>query len=149
MIAPQKFEFLVNSRHGIPGITTLPAAGFRRAKSAIAGWPGYQPTPLLTLPGIADVAAVRIKHEGSRFGLGSFKALGGAYAVANLLTAELSRRRVAPSRRPRRDVCGPGRRAIPERHTRRHCHLRDRRQSRPLGCLGGGTVSLPLRYLCA
>jgi diaminopropionate ammonia-lyase len=95
MTDPQKFEFLVNPRHGIPGITILPTAGFRRAKAAITRWPGYEPTPLLALPGVADVAEVRIKHEGSRFGLGSFKALGGAYAVANLLASELSRRGVA------------------------------------------------------
>jgi diaminopropionate ammonia-lyase len=97
MIDSQKFQMLENPRHGVPGITILPAAGFRRAKAVITGWPGYEPTPLLTLPGIADVAEVRIKNEGSRFGLGSFKALGGAYAVANLLTSELSRRNVAPS----------------------------------------------------
>ncbi|WP_158925935.1 diaminopropionate ammonia-lyase [Acidisphaera sp. S103] len=95
MIDPQKFDWLVNPRHGTPGVTILPTAGFRRAKATITGWPGYEPTPLLTLPGIADVAEVRIKHEGSRFGLGSFKALGGAYAVANLLAAELSRQDIA------------------------------------------------------
>lgn len=95
MIDPQKFEWLVNPRHGTPGVTILPMAGFRRAKATITGWPGYEPTPLLTLPNIAEVAEVRIKHEGARFGLGSFKALGGAYAVANLVTAELSRRGIA------------------------------------------------------
>ena len=100
MTDPQKFDWLVNPRHGAPGITILPAAGFRRAKATITGWPGYAPTPLLTLSGVADVAEVRIKHEGGRFGLGSFKALGGAYAVANLLTAELSRRGVASAAAP-------------------------------------------------
>ena len=50
-----------------------------------------------TLPPIGGVSQIRIKDEGSRFGLGSFKALGGAYAVANLLAAELSRRGVARS----------------------------------------------------
>jgi diaminopropionate ammonia-lyase len=94
------FRLLVNPRHGIPGVTVLPAGGFRRAKAAITAWPGYAPTPLHDLPRIAEevgVATIRIKDEGSRFGLGSFKALGGAYAVANLLAAELSRRGVALS----------------------------------------------------
>ena len=100
MIDPQKFELLINPRHGVPGVTVLPASGFRRAKAAITGWSGYAPTPLRTLPAIADVSVVRIKDEGSRFGLGSFKALGGAYAVANLLTAELARRNVASSATP-------------------------------------------------
>ena len=100
MIDPHKFDWLVNPRHGVPGITILPTAGFRRAKATITSWPGYEPTPLLALPSVADVAEVRIKHEGGRFGLGSFKALGGAYAVANLLTAELSRRGVASAAAP-------------------------------------------------
>jgi diaminopropionate ammonia-lyase len=100
MIAPQKFALLINPRHGVPGVTVLPAGGFRRAKAAITGWSGYQPTPLRTLPNSADVSVVRIKDEGSRFGLGSFKALGGAYAVANLLTAELARRNVIPAATP-------------------------------------------------
>jgi diaminopropionate ammonia-lyase len=91
------FELLVNPRHGVPGVTILPAAGFRRARAAITAWPGYAPTPLLTLADFAEAGVVRIKHEGSRFGLGSFKALGGAYAVANLLAAELARRGVAAS----------------------------------------------------
>jgi diaminopropionate ammonia-lyase len=91
------FELLVNPRHGVPGVTILPAAGFRRAKAAITGWPGYAPTPLRALRSISDVAEVRIKDESSRFGLGSFKALGGAYAVANLLSAELARQGVVRS----------------------------------------------------
>jgi diaminopropionate ammonia-lyase len=95
MIEPHVFELLVNPRHGTPGVTILTAAGFRRAKAAITSWSGYEPTPLRTLPGIGGVAEVRIKDEGGRFGLGSFKALGGAYAVANLLAAELSRRGIA------------------------------------------------------
>ncbi|MEA2741232.1 MAG: diaminopropionate ammonia-lyase, partial [Acetobacteraceae bacterium] len=86
------FELLVNPRHGVPGVTILPTAGFRRARAAITSWPGYTPTPLRALAHIPGVAEVRIKDEGGRFGLGSFKALGGAYAVANLLASELSRR---------------------------------------------------------
>lgn len=58
------------------------------AKSEIQTWPGYAVTPLHDLKAIARqmaVASVHYKDEGSRFGLGSFKALGGAYAVARLL----------------------------------------------------------------
>jgi diaminopropionate ammonia-lyase len=94
------FELLVNPRHGTPGVVILPAGGFRRAKAAITGWSGYAPTPLLDLSRIAaevGVATVRMKDEGGRFGLGSFKALGGAYAVMNLLAATLSRNGVALS----------------------------------------------------
>lgn len=48
-------------------------------------------TPLHSLPGLAaklGVAAIHIKDEGHRLGLGSFKALGGAYAVTRLLLEE-------------------------------------------------------------
>ena len=55
----------------------------------------------------AGVAAVRLKDEAGRFGLGSFKALGGAYAVAQLLAAELARRGVAPAATRRRPA-SPG-----------------------------------------
>ena len=88
MIGPLPFSLFVNPRAGTPGIVVLPSAGFRRAKAAITSWPEYAPTPLRDLPEIArgaGVAAVRLKDEAGRFGLGSFKALGGAYAVAELL----------------------------------------------------------------
>lgn len=56
--------------------------------TSISAWPGYQPTPLKSLDGLArelGVATICYKDEGSRFGLGSFKALGGAYAVRCLI----------------------------------------------------------------
>jgi diaminopropionate ammonia-lyase len=88
------FTLFMNPRRGAPGIVTLPAAGFRRAKAEITGWDAYAPTPLLDLP---LPGTVRLKDEAGRFGLGSFKALGGAYAVANLLGDALSRQGIAPS----------------------------------------------------
>lgn len=54
------------------------------AAAVIREWEGYAPTPVHALPTLAasaGVAALYYKDEGSRFGLGSFKALGGAYAV--------------------------------------------------------------------
>lgn len=56
----------------------------RQAMRAISAWPGYAPTPLVALPSLAasiGVASLHIKHEGHRFELQSFKALGGAYVV--------------------------------------------------------------------
>jgi diaminopropionate ammonia-lyase len=78
---------------------TLSLAGFARARDVITAWPGYAPTPLVGLPALAaalDVAAIDYKDEGGRFGLGSFKALGGAYAVFRLLATELERRTGRP-----------------------------------------------------
>ncbi|MBA2921066.1 diaminopropionate ammonia-lyase [Sphingomonas sp. MAH-20] len=62
----------------------------RAAIRAIQSWPGYAPTPLVDLPHLAARAGVErlaYKNEGERFGLGSFKALGGAYALARLAEA--------------------------------------------------------------
>jgi diaminopropionate ammonia-lyase len=98
MLGPLPFRFFPNPHTGTPGVMVLSAAGFRRARAEITAWPGYAPTPLRDLPGIArraGIAALRLKDEGPRFGLGSFKALGGAYAVASLLATELARRGVA------------------------------------------------------
>ena len=56
----------------------------RAAVAAVSAWPGYAPTPLRTVGRLASrlgVAEVRVKDESSRFGLASFKALGGAYGV--------------------------------------------------------------------
>jgi diaminopropionate ammonia-lyase len=69
--------------------------GLAEARAAIAAWPGYAPTPLHALPSLAaaaGVASLHYKDEAPRFGLGSFKALGGAYAVARVLLAEAARR---------------------------------------------------------
>lgn len=75
------------------GDNTLTAASL-----AIRQWPGYRATPLHPLRGLAGaigVTAIWYKDEATRFGLGSFKALGGAYAVQKLLKRELARRGVA------------------------------------------------------
>ena len=91
------FRCFLNPRQGPPGIVVLPDGGFRRAKAEITSWPGYVPTPLRDLPDMAGLGTVRLKDESLRFGLGSFKALGGAYAVAGVLKAELARRGIAPA----------------------------------------------------
>lgn len=57
------------------------------AYSTIREWPGYQETPLISMTDIAAAAGVNkiyYKDESSRFGLGSFKALGGSYAIKRL-----------------------------------------------------------------
>ncbi|HYF08380.1 MAG TPA: diaminopropionate ammonia-lyase, partial [Acetobacteraceae bacterium] len=98
MIPNLPFRFLVNRHHGTPGVVVLPEGGFRRAREAITAWPGYEKTPLIALEEVAKaarVAAVHWKDEGGRFGLGSFKALGGAYAVEKLIVGELAKAGVA------------------------------------------------------
>ncbi len=58
------------------------------AVAEISRWPGYAVTPIHRLPELAAWLGVREvldKDEAMRFGLGSFKSLGGAYAVVKLV----------------------------------------------------------------
>ncbi len=73
----------------------LSAKAFRTAQNEIESWPGYRPTvsrELTKLARAVDVKSIVYKDEGERFGLGSFKALGGAYAVFRLLRQTLRKR---------------------------------------------------------
>ena len=54
----------------------------------------HRPTPLVALAALAHelgVASIHVKDEGHRLGLGSFKALGGSYAVIRLVLAAAAR----------------------------------------------------------
>src|ERR1700733_4335491 len=95
MIQPD-FGFFVNAavtrRSAFPFHTYLPNEGAAAALAEITRCPHYAPTPLRMLPRAADqagVASVAYKDESGRFGLQSFKALGGAYAVALFLKKKL------------------------------------------------------------
>jgi diaminopropionate ammonia-lyase len=77
----------IGARSGILNLAEL-----ARARAEISSWPGYCVTPLHNLDTLAaalGVRAIQYKDEGGRFGLGSFKALGGAYAVLRLLQAQV------------------------------------------------------------
>ena len=83
-----------NAEYGPDQLTVLNDEAFAVAQSTISAWPGYAQTPLVslnTLAAKAKVAEIFYKDEGPRFGLGSFKALGGAYAVSQLLRREIAR----------------------------------------------------------
>jgi diaminopropionate ammonia-lyase len=72
------------------------------ARLVITAWPGHAATRLVPLPGLARearVGALFLKDESRRFGLGSFKALGGAYAVWRVLCDEAAKRGVGPDER--------------------------------------------------
>jgi diaminopropionate ammonia-lyase len=90
-------DFVANARldRALPydddlrAILSLAAADV--AHAAISAWNGYAPTPLRDLPTLAeriDIAQLLYKDEGHRFGLKSFKALGGAYAVDRLVAGK-------------------------------------------------------------
>ena len=80
----------------------FPHGARETAFEEISSWPGYAPTPLLALPGLAraaGVGAALYKDEAHRFGLGSFKALGGAYAVMRALQERLRARGIEAASR--------------------------------------------------
>jgi len=64
-------------------------AGTATAKATISAWQGYSPSPLVRAPeqlaAKCGVAELWLKDETNRFGLGSFKVLGGGLAVVNEL----------------------------------------------------------------
>ncbi len=100
-LEPLPAELLLNpavrrdQAYGAQRAAVLGQAALAEARADITRWPGYAPTPLRQLHALAarlGVAELAYKDEGGRFGLGSFKALGGAYAVARLLQRELSAR---------------------------------------------------------
>ncbi|WP_029074101.1 diaminopropionate ammonia-lyase [Kaistia adipata] len=74
---------------------TLGVPAAREVERYLSFRDGHRPTPLVGLPALArelGVGAIHIKDEGHRLGLGSFKALGGSYAVIRLVLEEASRR---------------------------------------------------------
>jgi diaminopropionate ammonia-lyase len=70
-------------------------AEHRRARDIITSWPGYQATKLHTLDRVATdlgLGTVWLKDESTRFGLGAFKSVGGAYAVYRVLEQRIRER---------------------------------------------------------
>ena len=105
--APREPEVVI-ARHDVLHLRNTRAAGDRgysdgersvislaeseEAKAEITSWPGYLATPLVPLSGLATklgVGEILFKDEGKRFGLKSFKGLGGAYAVLRILQRHL------------------------------------------------------------
>lgn len=93
----------------------------------VSSWPGYAPTPLRRLPTLADRAdlgSLWYKDESGRFGLGSFKSLGGAYGVFRVLEARvraaLERGEPGPPDRSRGSPGRTGRERVPGRPRGEH-----------------------------
>ena len=73
---------------------TLSTDAAREVERFLSYRENHSPTPMRALPGLAKklgLAALHMKDEGFRLGLGSFKALGGSYAVIKLLLEEAER----------------------------------------------------------
>ncbi|MBY6068699.1 diaminopropionate ammonia-lyase [Leisingera aquaemixtae] len=83
-----------NPKTGEAAYSVLSEQDFANAQAEITAWDGYKATPLVSLTGLAGqigVGRIDYKHEGPRFGLGSFKALGGSYAALRVLQRELTK----------------------------------------------------------
>lgn len=77
---------------GQPAPDFLSSTAARRARGFHRTLPGYQPTRLCSLRGLArslGVEEVWVKDESDRFGLQSFKVLGASYAVSRYLSNRL------------------------------------------------------------
>jgi diaminopropionate ammonia-lyase len=73
---------------------TLSVDAAREVERFLSFRANHKPTPLRSLSGLAGqlgVASIHMKDEGFRLDLGSFKALGGSYAVIRLVLEEASR----------------------------------------------------------
>ena len=75
--------------------SVLPSSMMSEAQEEIVQWEGYEPTQIHNLDVLATklkLGGIYYKDEGKRFGLGSFKALGGAYAVVKQLQEVIEQR---------------------------------------------------------
>jgi diaminopropionate ammonia-lyase len=82
-------------KYGPAQAAILDRESVQAAQRVMSTWPGYGATPLIARPALAQAAGIAelwCKDEGQRFGLGSFKALGGAYAVYRHLSDAIAAR---------------------------------------------------------
>jgi diaminopropionate ammonia-lyase len=91
-----RFRLLCNPRAlreiSPPVVAPFTTEDTQAALEEIRGWPGYTPTPLVELSGLAEALGIDslwYKDEGKRLGVESFKPLGGAYAVSRILAREV------------------------------------------------------------
>ena len=96
LLPPAQMQHVAANRiEGDAALRVIPAESIATARAEITQWEGYAPTPLRALRALAErigVGEILYKDEGPRFGLGSFKALGGAYAAQRVLQREIARR---------------------------------------------------------
>lgn len=92
----ENFEYVLRSR-GEKTAAPLTLTNQKEAEKAMSfhkSLPGYQPTPLVSLEGLAarvGVEKIWVKDESKRFGLNAFKALGGSYAIGAYLAEKLGK----------------------------------------------------------
>ncbi len=97
-MTPYRTNLFINAQthppadYGPTQKTLLNQDAFADVAAEMTNLPGYQPTPLIGLNGLASasgVEAVWCKHEGYRFEVGSFKPTGPVYAMLSVLKGEI------------------------------------------------------------
>ncbi|MDR0764572.1 MAG: diaminopropionate ammonia-lyase [Synergistaceae bacterium] len=79
-------------RNRAADVSRFNEAEIARARGFHSSIPGYEPTPLRSLPRLAaelGVGGIYVKDESYRFGLNAFKVLGASYAIAGYLAGML------------------------------------------------------------
>lgn len=87
----QAMEIYHNPRAAQGPHSRLFRVSAERPLALLGACPAYAPTPIVPCAALAaslGIASLRVKDESGRMRLGSFKALGGAFAVAQMLRAE-------------------------------------------------------------
>ena len=90
-------RFSINAPYTDAARDVVSLGALELACNAAREWPEYAETPFHDLTDLAtdlDVAQILLKDESGRFGLGSFKAIGGAYGVLRAVQSELRDRGV-------------------------------------------------------
>ncbi len=91
VLADHVSRSLVRTPYPSAAESVLSAEHIKDAHEEITLWPGYEISPLRQLEQLSSelgCGEIYYKDESARFGLGSFKALGGAYAVLWLVARE-------------------------------------------------------------
>ena len=91
-------ELILNSQRKAPGTGTplneFSSAEASRVQAFHKSFHEYAPTPLIPLNSLAraiGIGSILLKDESKRFGLNSFKVLGGSYAIGRILAERLNR----------------------------------------------------------
>jgi len=90
------YKYVIRKRGARPGADTsmVSVDVARESRRFHATIPGYAPTDLVELKEMAGeigISRLYVKDESTRFGLNAFKALGGSYAVANILAERIGK----------------------------------------------------------
>lgn len=91
-------DYVINKNIKTPGqgasLDILGTGEAEKARAYHQGFKEYKPTPLVSLPKLANYLGINklfIKDESSRFGLNAFKVLGASYAIGKYLAEKLGK----------------------------------------------------------